>query len=342
METITLDPVALARIFWLAVMAFAVAMLITPVWTDVLYRFKLGKKIRDTAHSGEKATYFNKLHKGKEATPTMGGVLVWGTTAILTILFNLHKQTTLLPLVAMLLAGGLGVIDDLMNIFGIGPHRGGMRFRERLLIYTVIAAGLAYYFTVKLDWLHRAVNIPFTGGAVIGPAVAVVFFVAVMATAFAVDITDGLDGLAAGLLGLAFLGLVVIAYLQGQYGLAAFAGTVLGSLLAFLWFNIYPARFFMGGTGAMALGTALGVLCLLTNTVAILPVLGLVFWIEAASVVLQLGSKRLLKRKIFLSAPIHHHFEAIGWPETKVTMRAWIIGAVATLMAVGLAILHRG
>ena len=272
----------------------------------------------------------------------MGGVLIWGTTAILTLLFNFHRETTWLPLFALVAAGVLGLIDDFMNVLGLGPHRGGLRFKERLLLYAAIAAVAAYWFTVKLGWAHAAIHVPGYGNLILGGSVAILFFVALTATTFAVDVTDGLDGLAGGLCLLAFLGLLVIAYLQGQYGLAAFAGTIFGSLLAFLWFNIYPARFIMGGTGAMSLGTALAVLSMLTNSVIVLVVLGLVFWIEAGSVIIQLTSKKLFHRKVFLSAPIHHHFEALGWPETKVTMRAWIIGAVATVMAVALAIIGRG
>ena len=342
METITLNVDALIRIFWLSVMAFVVAMLITPAWTEVLYHYKLGKKIRDTAVTGEKAVFYAENHKKKEGTPTMGGVLIWGTTAILTLLFNFHRETTWLPLFALVAAGVLGLIDDFMNVLGLGPHRGGLRFKERLLLYAAIAAVAAYWFTVKLGWAHAAIHVPGYGNLILGGSVAILFFVALTATTFAVDVTDGLDGLAGGLCLLAFLGLLVIAYLQGQYGLAAFAGTIFGSLLAFLWFNIYPARFIMGGTGAMSLGTALAVLSMLTNSVIVLVVLGLVFWIEAGSVIIQLTSKKLFHRKVFLSAPIHHHFEALGWPETKVTMRAWIIGAVATVMAVALAIIGRG
>ena len=342
METITLNVDALIRIFWLSVMAFVVAMLITPAWTEVLYHYKLGKKIRDTAVTGEKAVFYAENHKKKEGTPTMGGVLIWGTTAILTLLFNFHRETTWLPLFALVAAGVLGLIDDFMNVLGLGPHRGGLRFKERLLLYAAIAAVAAYWFTVKLGWAHAAIHVPGYGNLILGGSVAILFFVALTATTFAVDVTDGLDGLAGGLCLLAFLGLLVIAYLQGQYGLAAFAGTIFGSLLAFLWFNIYPARFIMGGTGAMSLGTALAVLSMLTNSVIVLVVLGLVFWIEAGSVIIQLTSKKLFHRKVFLSAPIQHHFEALGWPETKVTMRAWIIGAVATVMAVALAIIGRG
>lgn len=341
MEVLTLDIPALIRIFWLSVMAFVFAMLITPAWTEVLYRYKLGKKIRDTAVTGEKAPIFHRLHKGKEQTPTMGGVLVWGTAALLTVLFNFHRETTLLPLVAMVLTGLLGLLDDLMNVFGIGPHRGGLRFRERLLLYAVIAAGSSYWFAIKLDWIHRAIYFPGLGDVMFGGFVAIIFFIALIASTFAVDVTDGLDGLAGGLLALAFVGLTMINYFQQQYGLAAFSATLLGALLAFLWFNIYPARFIMGSTGAMALGTALGILALLSNSAFVLIILGGVFWLEGLSVIVQLTSKRLFHRKIFLSAPIHHHFEAIGWPETKVTMRAWIIGAVATIVAVALAVIGR-
>ncbi len=341
-ETIRLDVLALQKIILLTGSSFAVAMLLTPFWTNFLYKYHLGKRIRDTAVSGEKAVFFLKYHKKKESTPTMGGVLIWGTTLLITLLFNYNYHTTLLPLFALVAAGTFGLLDDLLNIFGIGPHRGGLRFRHKLIIYSAIAAVAAYWFTWKLEWIHAAIHIPSWGGVVLGGWVALLFFLVVLGTAFAVDVTDGLDGLAGGLLMLAFTAIAAVAYANGQFGIAGFAGTIIGSLLAFLWFNIYPARFYMGGTGAMALGTTLAVLSFLTNSIAVLPIIGFVFVVEAASVILQVGSKKLFRRKIFLSAPLHHHFEALGWPETKVTMRAWVIGAIGAIIGLGIALIGRG
>ena len=134
----------------------------------------------------------------------------------------------------------------------------------------------------------------------------------------------------------------LIALVDGKIALAAFCGTIVGALLAFLWFNIYPARFFMGDTGSTALGMTLAVIAFLTNTVAVLPIIGFIFVLEAASVIIQIISKKFFKKKVFLSTPIHHHFEALGWPETKVTMRFWVISAVMAIIGVMIALIGRG
>ena len=161
-------------------------------------------------------------------------------------------------------------------------------------------------------------------------------------TTFASNETDGLDGLAGGVMANAFAAFGVIALLQGNVELAAFCGTIMGSLLAFLWFNVYPARFFMGDTGSMALGMTLGVVAFLTDTVVLLPLIALVPYIEGLSAVIQIASKKLRHgKKVFLSAPIHHHFEAKGWPEPKITMRFWIISAVSAIMGLFVFIVSR-
>jgi phospho-N-acetylmuramoyl-pentapeptide-transferase len=169
------------------------------------------------------------------------------------------------------------------------------------------------------------------------------FFVfVVVATTNAVNITDGLDGLAGGLLAIAFTAFGALSYVNGLDALAAFCATVVGALLAFLWFNIYPARFFMGDTGSMALGATLAIVAALNDAILVLPIIGLVFVMETLSVILQVASRKLRGKKIFRSAPIHHHFEALGWPETKVTMRFWIIGAVCGVLGVIFGIVGRG
>jgi phospho-N-acetylmuramoyl-pentapeptide-transferase len=160
------------------------------------------------------------------------------------------------------------------------------------------------------------------------------FAFAVVATGNAVNISDGLDGLAGGLVAIAYGSFGIISILQGQFILAGFCFTVVGALMSYLWFNIYPARFFMGDVGSFALGTSLGVVAMLTNTLFLLPVIGLMFVIEAGSSLIQIVSKKVFKRKVFLSAPVHQHLEATGWPETKVTMRFWVIGYVAGFVGV--------
>ncbi len=340
MDLATASNFALAKTFWLASLAFLVAILWTPLFTDFLYKNRLGKRIRQTGFDEKKAPIFYALHKHKENTPTMGGLLIWVTVAVITVLMNLSRSQTWLPLFALVATGVVGGIDDLFNIMGIGPNRGGLRFRSKLLLYLAIAAIGVYWFYSKLGF--NIMSIPGFGQVQIGAWYVPLFLLVIVYTTFAANETDGLDGLLAGTMASSFAAFGIIALLQGKVELAAFCGTILGSLLAFLWFNIYPARFFMGDTGAMALGMTLGVLAFLTNTVILLPLIALVPYLEGLSAIIQIGSKKLRGgKKVFLSAPIHHHFQAIGWPEPKITMRFWIISAVSSMLGLFVYIISR-
>ncbi len=342
MEAIIVNTNALIRIFGLTVLAFAASMALTPAFTTFLYRNRLGKKIRQTDFNQKAAPIFYRLHQHKANTPTMGGLLIWIATAVITLIFNFSRQATWLPLFVLVATGIIGAIDDLYNIKGIGPNNGGLRFRHKLVIYTIIAIIGALYFAFKLEWIFRGIHIPGVGDIFLGYWYIPLFIIVSIGTSFSVNQTDGLDGLAGGLLAMAFMAVGGTAFFQGQFGLAAFAGTLVGTILAFLWFNVHPARFFMGDTGAMALGMTLAVLCFLTNTVLVLPVIGFVFVLEALSTLIQIFSKKIWKKKVFLSSPLHHHFEALGWPETRVTERAWIIGAVAAVIGLVLSLVGRG
>lgn len=330
---------ALAKSFWLSALAFIVTMLWTPLFTDFLYKNRLGKKIRQTSFDEKKAPIFYALHKHKENTPTMGGILIWVTVAVITLMMNLSRSQTWLPLFALVATGIVGAVDDLFNIHGIGPNRGGLRFRAKLVLYTAIALIGAWWFYSKLGW--SIIAVPGIGSVEIGAWYVPLFVVVLVFTTFSANETDGLDGLAAGVLMSSFAAYILIALVQGKTELAAFCATLLGSLMAFLWFNIFPARFFMGDTGAMSLGMILGVLAFLTNTVFILPVIALMLYIEGFSAVIQIGSKKIFGRKVFLSAPIHHHFEAKGWPEPKITMRFWIISAVSAMVGLFIFLIGR-
>jgi phospho-N-acetylmuramoyl-pentapeptide-transferase len=331
---------ALAKTFWLATLSFLVAILWTPLFTDFLYRNRLGKRIRQTGFDEKKAPIFYSLHKHKENTPTMGGLLIWVTVAVITLLMNLDRGQTWLPLFTLVSTGLVGAADDIMNIFGIGPNRGGLRFRWKLVLYTLIAMAGAWWFFYKLGF--SIISIPWVGQVEIGLWYIPLFIGVLVFTTFSANETDGLDGLAGGVLASSFAAYGVIALTQGKVELAAFCGTILGALLAFLWFNVYPARFFMGDTGAMALGMTLGVLAFLTDTVFILPIIAFVLWAEGLSAVVQILSKKLRQgKKIFLSAPIHHHFEAIGWPEPRITMRFWIISAVTAMVGLFVEVVSR-
>ena len=340
MEQIQLYVPDIAKIFWLTSLSFVIALIWTPLFTDFLYRNRLGKRIRKTGFDAQKAPIFYRLHKNKENTPTMGGLLVWVTTAVLTLLFNFSRSGTWLPLFALVVSGIIGAIDDLANARGIGANIGGFRFRTKLIIFLIIAIIGAWWFFFKLGW--DIFHVPGIGDFFLGWWYIPFFILVIVFMGFAVNETDGLDGLAGGTLAISYAAYGIIALVEGKIALAAFCGTVMGALLAFLWFNIYPARFFMGDTGSMALGVTLGVIAFLTNSVAVLPIIGFIFVLEAASVIIQIISKKLFQKKVFLSAPIHHHLEALGWPETKVTMRFWVISAVMAVIGLMIALIGRG
>lgn len=344
------DAFAITKILLLGTISFVVAMLWTPLLTFLLYKFRLGKSIR----SAVQAPMFAKLHAKKAGVPTMGGVLIWGTVALLVIAFFLFhtenpssilgklnflsRSQTWLPIAAIVAAGVIGLADDFMNIFKIGPHGGGLHIRHRLVLYTIVAAIGAWWFTMKLGF--DSLHIPFMGDVVVGPLSYALFFIAVIvSTSFSVNQTDGLDGLAGGTIASAFGAYSLIAIMQGRVDLAAFCAVVMGALFAFLWFNIYPARFIMGDTGAMSLGVTLGIVAMLTNQALLLPLIGFVFVIEMVTTIMQIASKKLLGKKIFRIAPIHHHFEAIGWPEPKVVMRFWVISWITGGLGVLIALL---
>ncbi len=337
-----LDPnhFALAKTFWLSSLAFIVAILWTPLFTDFLYKNRLGKKIRQTGFDEKKAPIFYSLHKHKENTPTMGGLLIWITVAVITLLMNLSRAQTWLPLFVLVSTGLVGAADDLLNIYGIGPNRGGLKFRWKLLLYAIIALIGAWWFYSKLGF--NVLSVPGFGVQTIGAWYIPIFVLVVVFTTFSANETDGLDGLLGGVAASCFAAFGIIAILQGKTELAAFCGTMLGALMAFLWFNIYPARFFMGDTGAMALGITIAVLAFLTDTVVILPLIAFVLYAEGLSAIIQIASKKLRHgKKVFLSAPIHHHFEALGWQEPRITMRFWIVSFVAALLGLFVYVIGR-
>lgn len=335
------------KVLFFGILAFLFTFMWTPLLTNFLYKHKLGKRIRNTG----KTPIFSLLHAHKEGTPTMGGILIWGTTLILAVLFYLiylifpsdfssalnflTQKETLLPLGALVAAALIGLFDDWLDVRAKGVFGGGgLKLRHRLLIYTGIAIIGALWFYFKLDW--SVIHIPFFGYLQISWWYIPVFIFVIVATSFSVNETDGLDGLAGGSLLVAFASYGIISFVMGRYDLAVFCAVILGSLLAFLWFNIPPARFYMGDTGSMSLGVTLGVIALLTNNVLLLPLIGFIFVIESVSVIIQILSRKIFHKKVFLSAPIHHHFQAQGWPESKVVMRFWLISAV--MAAIGLLI----
>ena len=328
----------LTSIALLSVFSFLLAMLLTPLYTYVAYRYRFWKKQRTSSTTGELLEVFTKLHadKFKRKIPTMAGIIGVLAITIATVFFDLSRAQTWLPLAALLGGGAVGLLDDIINIRGQGTGVAGLRSSLKFLMISVLAVGLGWFFYYKLGF--DGVHIPFVGTIELGWWIIPLFALAVVSTGNAVNISDGLDGLAGGLLATSYAAFGFIALMQGQAQLSAFCFIVVGALLSYLWFNIYPARFFMGDVGSFAYGTALGVVAMLTNSLFLLPVIGILFVIEAGSSLLQILSKRFLHRKIFLSAPIHHHLQALGWPETKVTMRFWVIANVAAVVGIVLAV----
>jgi phospho-N-acetylmuramoyl-pentapeptide-transferase len=334
------DSSTIEKIFLFGFLSFVVSMFLTPLYTSAAFSGKWWKRARTTAITGEKATVYQKLHAAKhlQNIPTMAGIIFVLSTVIVTLSGNLSRSETWLPLAAMVGAGTIGLIDDMINIRGIGGGIAGMRAKVKALLLIIIAVIGGLWFYQKLG--VNAVHSPFFSAWHIGWLIIPLFVLVIFSTANAVNMTDGLDGLAGGLAAIAFGAYAVIALIEKKYGLSGFCMTIVGALLSYTWFNIYPARFFMGDVGSFALGTALGVVAMLTDTVFLLPVIAIVFVAEIGSVALQIISKKLRSgQKIFLSSPIHHHFEALGWPETKVTMRFWILGEVAALVGLVLFIL---
>ncbi|MES2876283.1 MAG: phospho-N-acetylmuramoyl-pentapeptide-transferase [Patescibacteria group bacterium] len=325
------------QIFLISVGAFLLAMMLTPFYTYLAYRYRFWKKQRSTSTNGELLEVFTKLHANKfrRNIPTMAGVIGVVTIAIITIAFNFDERTYL-PLAALIGGAIVGLIDDIINLRSNGQGVAGLRSSIKFAMIVAIGLVLGWYFFTKIG--IDTVQIPFFGAIAIGWLIVPLFAFVVTATANAVNISDGLDGLAGGLLAMSFAAFGVIALLQNQLILAGFCFTVIGALLSYLWFNIYPARFFMGDVGSFAYGVTLGVVAILTNSLLLLPVIGILFVIEAGSSLLQITSKKYFKKKIFLSAPIHHHLEAIGWPEAKVTMRFWVIGCIAASFGITLAL----
>lgn len=328
----------LTKLSLLSVGALSLAMAMTPLYTFMAYRYRFWKQQRDQATTGEKLAIFNKLHahKFKRNIPTMAGAIMVIAVLFITVIFNFDRRQTWLPLAGLIGGGAVGLLDDIINLRGLGGGAKGLRAPIKFLMITAVALIAGWFFYYKLG--YSSIHIPFLGDAFVGLGIIPLFVLVVVSTGNAVNISDGLDGLAGGLSAIAFSVFGIIALLEGNVGIAGFCFTVVGALLSYIWFNIYPARFFMGDVGSFALGTSLGVVAMLTNSLFLLPIIGIVFVVEAGSSALQILSKKIFHKKIFISAPIHHHFEALGWPETKVTMRFWVIAQVAGFVGLVLAL----
>lgn len=345
------------KVFGLAAFAFVVAMGWTPVLTNFLYKHRLWrKKARTHSPDGTATPIFNLMHKEKEVSvPRLGGLLIWGTTLGITLglwllthftdipllekMNFLSRNQTWLPLFTLVAASLLGLADDILQIYERGGYiAGGVPYRIRLVLVILIGVAGGWWFHYKLGF--SALYVPFFGDIPID-GLYIPLFVLVMVAMFSSSVIDGLDGLAGGVFASIFAAFGGIAFFQNQIDLAAFSAVMLGALLAFLWFNIPPARFYMGETGSLGLVAVITVLAFLTNSVIVLPIIGLLLVVESASVILQFASKKFRGKKLFLVAPIHHHFEAGGWPAYKVTMRFWVVSVVFAIIGMVVALVGR-
>lgn len=316
----------LTAIFLLASASFCLTMALTPIYTFFAYKYSFFKQSRSLDVSGNATPVLDKIRaaKPKRRVPMMAGLVFVAVTVLLTVIFNLDRAQTWLPIAALIGGGVVGLIDDIINVRGLGGGRKGLRAPVKFALITLVGLALALFFYYKLG--YTSIHIPYAGDWEIGVWIIPLFTFIVVATGNAVNITDGVDGLAGGLAAMAFGFFGVIALLQGNTGVAGFCFTIVGALLSYTWFNIAPARFFMSDIGSFSLGASLGVVAMLTNTLFLLPIIGFVFVVDAATSAIQILSKKFFHRKIFLAAPVHHHFQAIGWPDTKVVMRFWIVG----------------
>lgn len=333
------------RILILSGLSFLTAMILTPFVIRLVKKYQFGKQIRPE---------LSGIHGQKAGTPTMGGIIIWLTALFLAlVLFFINlifdgfwnyfdfidRAQTYLPLAALAIAAFMGLADDIFGVLKIGPNGGGMKIRQKLIIYAALAILGAWWFYFKLGF--TTIHIPLLGYYEIGGWYFPLFMFVIIASAFSANETDGLDGLLGGVSLFAFGALTVVAFILGRYELAAFSSVIIGSLLAFLWHNIYPARFFMGDTGSMAIGITVGAMAMLTNTAFFLPFFFFIPLIESLSVIIQIISFKFTGKRVFLMSPIHHHFELLGWPETRITMRFWIISAVASGLGIVLFFLSK-
>ena len=305
-------------------LAFIGMVLLAPIYISLLNRLGFGKQIRLEGPAA---------HYGKSGTPTMGGILVVGVVLFRAMALRIEDAATLTPMLTLMGVGILGAIDDYVNVqTGIG-----MRGRWKLVWQSVVAVLAGFYI-----WRHfelTGINVPFLGQIEVIP-VLLIFFIAfvIVGTSNAVNLTDGLDGLAGGVLIFSFVAYLLISLVPvegvaiAKPNLAIFCALVIGALMGFLWFNVHPAQIFMGDSGALSLGATLAVVATVTGQLPLLAVVGIVFFAVIMSVVLQVASYRLRGRRIFRMTPLHHHFELIGWAEEKITLRFWIVAALAGVL----------
>jgi len=341
------------KIFLPAIISFIIGISLTPVATHYFFKYKMWRRVsRKENIPDEKKAGFDKIHdeKSELSTPRTGGMIIW--IAVLITLFMLwiidasfnniltnklyfiSRNQTLLPLFTLITASLIGLWDDFIQIFGKGKWTKDPIILRYLKIGIILLLGLIialwFYFKLGVTELY----IPWFGFINLG-LLFIPFFIIVMLGLWSSSVIDGVDGLSGGVLASIFASYTLIAFFNNQIDLSALCGVITGAILAFLWFNIPPARFYMGETGMIGLTVTLSVIAFLTDTVLLLPIIAFPLFITALSDVIQIGSKKLRNgKKVFLFAPLHHHFEALGWSRAKITMRYWIVGVMTSVLGV--------
>lgn len=338
-----------------SVLTFFVGIIITPFFTNIFYKYKMWKKSPRT-NSGMTTDDFGKFHNTEEelSTPRIGGVIIWVSVLLTVLIIYLlslifptditlklnffSRSQTFVPLGALILASLVGLADDLLQIFGRGSYaQDPLIYRKiKVVFVSLIGLAIAYWFYDKLE--ISSIHIPFGGELQLGLWF-IPFFVFVMLGVFSTSVVDGMDGLSGGIMSVIFIAFSVIAYVHNQIDISALCAVISGGTLAFLWFNIPPARFYMGETGMVGLTVTLSVIAFLTNSVLILPIIAIPLVATSLSVIMQITSYKYFgKRRVFKVAPLHHHFEASGWTRAKVVMRYWVITVVFAMVGVILAL----
>ena len=347
----------LVKIFVPTAFTFFLGLLLTPIATHFFYKYKMWKKYSRNIDTS--ALDFHKIHNEKEElkTPRVGGIIIWVSTLFATLLFYLasvlfpsvdsekinflSRNQTLIPFFTLFLGSMIGLLDDFIQIYRAGKFaRDDKSWRKwKVFLVTIISFLIGCWFFYKLGM--TGIHIPFGGEIYLGILI-IPFFIIVALATFSGGVIDGIDGLSGGVLASIFAAYSAIAFANNQIDLAAFSGVITGAILAFLWFNIPPARFYMGETGIVGLTITLATLAFLTDSVLVLPVVALPLVITSGSVILQMCSKKLRGgKRLFKLAPIHHHFEALGWPSYKVVMRFWILSVVFAIIGIILVIISR-
>lgn len=341
------------KIFLPAIISFIIGIALTPIATHYFYKYKMWRRSSRSNNIPQKeVSSFSKIHDeiSETSTPRTGGMIIWisviltlGVVWLIDILFknNLTNQLyfitrnqTLLPFFTLIIASLIGLGDDFIQIFGRGKWTTDPIILRYIKVGIILLLGLiiGFWFYVKLG--VSDIYIPWYGFINIG-YLFIPFFILVMVSLWSSSVIDGVDGLSGGVLASIFMAYTLIAYFNNQAEIATFCAVITGGILAFLWFNIPPARFYMGETGMIGLTVTLSVIAFMTDTVLLLPIIAFPLFITSLSDVIQISSRKFRHgKKVFLFAPLHHHFEALGWPKYKVTMRYWIVSIITSIIGV--------